>query len=375
MKPQGPRLACVVGARPNFVKIAPILSGLTEVAPEIEPVLVHTGQHYDDALSESFFRQLDIPPPDVHLEVGSASHGVQTARVLERYEGWLLGAAHRPAATLVVGDVNSTVACALASVKLGIPVVHVEAGLRSFDRRMPEEINRVLTDAISDLLLASEPAGVTNLEREGRPPESVQLVGNVMIDVLLSRLPAARALRQPQAMDLVPRNYTLWTLHRPSNVDDPERLAELTQALVRAGEQQVAVMPLHPRTRARLEATGWMPTLEAAAGVRLVPPLGYLEFLALQAEAAAVVTDSGGVQEETTVLGIPCLTLRANTERPVTVEVGTNTLVGSDVARLDALLADIRDGRYKAGRAPTLWDGKAGIRVAEEVRIFLASRR
>ena len=366
-------IACVVGARPNFVKMGPILSGLRAADPQLSSLLVHTGQHYDEAMSDLFFRQLGLPVPDVHLEVGSGSQGEQTAKVLSRYEEWLLKADPRPAATLVVGDVNSTLACTLASVKLGVPAIHVEAGLRSFDRTMPEEINRVLTDAIAELLLVSEPDGVENLLREGRPESAIRLVGNVMIDVLHAQLPAARTLRQPEAMGLAPRQFVLWTMHRPSNVDVPKTLASLVSTMARIAERLPVVFPVHPRTRARLEAAGLWNKLEQSPGVRLTPPLGYLEFLSLSSEAKLIVTDSGGLQEESAVLEIPCLTLRKNTERPVTVSSGTSTLVGTDVALLERLVDDVLAGRYKRGKAPTLWDGHAGTRIGTEVVHFLNS--
>lgn len=367
------RLACVVGARPNFVKMAPILDGLRQRASHLEPILVHTGQHYDEAMNDVFFRQLGLPRPNVHLEVGSGTHGQQTARVLERFEAWLLDATPRPVATVVVGDVNSTVACGLASVKLGIPLIHVEAGLRSGDRSMPEEINRVLTDAISDLMLVSEDSGVANLLREGRPEAGIRLVGNVMIDALEAQLPAARDLDQPRRLGLVSRGYALWTVHRPSNVDEPASLEAMVSALRRIAAHVPVVLPLHPRTRARLVDTGHWSALEALDGVHVTEPLGYLEFLGLSAAARVIVTDSGGIQEEATVLGVPCLTLRENTERPVTVDVGTNTLVGRDYDRLETLVQDVLAGCYKTGGRPPLWDGQTRLRIADAIADFVTS--
>ncbi len=364
-------LACVVGARPNFVKMGPILSGLRHVAPDLRAVLVHTGQHYDEVMSDLFFRQLGLPNPDVHLEVGSGSQGQQTAKILSRYEEWLLTAEPRPLATLVVGDVNSTLACGLASVKLGIPLIHVEAGLRSFDRTMPEEINRIVTDSISDLLLVSEPSGLDNLRREGHPESSLRMVGNVMIDVLRSQLPVAQALHQPEKMGLASHGFALWTMHRPSNVDDPQVLADMTAAMMRIAARLPVVFPVHPRSRARLEAAGLWSALAATPGVVLSPPLGYLEFLSLSSQARLIVTDSGGLQEESTVLGIPCLTLRENTERPITVSQGTSMLVGRDVKLLERLVDDVLAGRYKQGGSLDLWDGRAGQRIAQEVARFL----
>lgn len=378
-------LACVVGARPNFPKMAPILAALASEAPSVRPVLVHTGQHYDATMSDSFFEQLGLPEPDVHLEVGSAPHGAQTGRVLERYEAWLLDSSPRPAATMVVGDVNSTVACALASVKLGIPVIHVEAGLRSFDRGMPEEINRVLTDQISDLLLVSEPSGVANLRSEGRPESAILEVGNVMIDTLMTQLDAASALDQAEALGLEPGGYALWTVHRPANVDDPASLGRLVDLALAVAERLPVVLPTHPRTRQRLEAAGALARLDDAPSVTLCPPLDYRAFLSLQQTARVIVTDSGGIQEESTVLGVPCLTLRANTERPITVEEGTNTLIGAAgeagtagetgvETRLLECLDAIRAGRYKRGSRPALWDGQTGIRIARAIARFLDSR-
>ncbi|HWM90801.1 MAG TPA: UDP-N-acetylglucosamine 2-epimerase (non-hydrolyzing) [Thermoanaerobaculia bacterium] len=368
-------LACVVGARPNFVKMAPVLAGLREMAPDIRPVLVHTGQHYDEAMSDRFFAQLGLPEPDVHLEVGSGPHGQQTARVLERYEAWLMSSMSsdaRPDATLVVGDVNSTLACALASVKLGIPVIHVEAGLRSLDRAMPEEINRVLTDAISDLLLVSEPSGVENLRREGRPESAIRLVGNVMIDVLALQLPEARALGQPEKLGLQRGEYAVWTLHRPSNVDEPEALRSAVERLQLTARRLPVVFPVHPRTERKLRESGLETRLSDDPRVILTEPLGYLEFLGLSSEARLIVTDSGGLQEESTALGIPCLTLRSTTERPITIEEGTSTLVDGNWTLFDTLIGDILEGRYKQGSCPRLWDGRAGRRVAREVAEFLA---
>lgn len=367
-------IACIVGARPNLVKMGPVLAGIRAASSRIVPALVHTGQHYDEAMSDVFFRQLGLPPPASHLEVGSGTQGEQSARILSRYEAWLLAATPRPAATLVVGDVNSTMACALASVKLGIPVIHVEAGLRSFDRAMPEEINRIVTDSVSELLLVSEPSGIENLRREGHPDSELRLVGNVMIDVLEAELAQARKLEQPAKLGCASRGYALWTMHRPSNVDDPEHLGRLVEALVRIAAQLPVVFPVHPRTRTRLESLGVWAELSSAPGVKLVAPLGYLEFLGLSSEARVIITDSGGLQEESTVLGIPCLTLRENTERPITVSEGTSTLVGRDTQLLERLVDQVLGGAYKQGGRPVMWDGHAGERVGREVVGFLESR-
>ena len=364
-------IACVVGARPNFVKIGPVLRGVRAVLPEVQPLLVHTGQHYDREMSDLFFKELNLPHPDVCLKVGSGTHGEQTARILERFEAWLLDAEPRPSATIVVGDVNSTVACALASAKLDVPVVHVEAGLRSFDRQMPEEINRVVTDALAGLLLVSEPSGVENLQREGHDQERIRLVGNVMIDVLRENLDAARALGQPERSGLSPGEYVAVTLHRPGNVDDPETLRRFCDVLIRISKRLPVVFPVHPRTRSRLESADLWKDLDAERDLHLSAPLGYHEFLGLWSQARLVITDSGGLQEETTALGIPCLTTRTRTDRPITVSQGTSTLVGRDTALLETLVDDVLSGHYKAGACPELWDGRAGHRIAEELAKFI----
>ncbi|MFZ0255152.1 MAG: UDP-N-acetylglucosamine 2-epimerase (non-hydrolyzing) [Gammaproteobacteria bacterium] len=350
----------VAGARPNFVKLAPVVKALREDG-QLVPRIVHTGQHYHEGLSDVFFAQLGIPAPDVHLEVGSGTHGVQTARILERYETHVM--ASRPVATVVFGDVNSTVACGLAAVKLGVPVVHVEAGLRSFDRSMPEEINRLLTDALSDLLLVSEPSGLKHLQREGVPKEKVHLVGNTMIDTLLGYLPRARARDRASELRLTKRQYGLLTLHRPSNVDEPEVLKRLMACFESLNAQLPIVFPVHPRTRAALERAGIAPSGSVAGRLVYLEPQGYLENLSLMADAALVLTDSGGMQEETAVLGVPCITLRENTERPVTVEVGASRLVGNNPERIAQAFEDVVQGTWaKPGDIP-LWDGRAGERI------------
>ena len=352
------RVLVVAGARPNFMKVAPLLRALRE-RPRFEPLLVHTGQHYDEAMSDGFFRDLGIPAPEVNLGVGSGSHGAQTAEVLRRIEPVLLD--WKPAAVVVVGDVNSTLAAALAAVKLGIPVAHVEAGLRSFDRSMPEEINRLMTDSISQWLFTSEPSGAENLRREGAAAESIHFVGNVMIDTLRAHLPRAREAAPLARLALEPRGYAVLTLHRPSNVDDPERLARLFAVLEEIHRELPIVFPVHPRTRASIEGRlgGRAPRL------RLTDPLGYLEFLGLLADARLVLTDSGGIQEETTVLGVPCLTLRDSTERPVTVTEGTNRLVGSEPEAIRSEARKILDGEARQGRIPEKWDGAAAHRIAD----------
>lgn len=355
---RGARILAVAGARPNFMKIAPLLREL-HGRDGFVVELVHTGQHYDDAMSEGFFRDLGIPAPDVNLGVGSGNHGQQTADVLKGIEAILLE--RRPDVVLVVGDVNSTLAAALAASKLGIRVAHVEAGLRSFDRSMPEEINRVLTDAISDWLFTTEPEAESNLLREGVARERIHFAGNVMIDTLLANLARARQLDTLDRLGLQPRGYAVLTLHRPSNVDDPARLRALFGVLEEIHAEIPVVFPVHPRTRSAIARS-----LEGRApALRLLEPLGYLEFLRLTADAKLVLTDSGGVQEETTVLGVPCLTLRHNTERPVTVTHGTNTIVGSDPARIRTEARRILSGDVAKGRVPEGWDGSAARRIVD----------
>lgn len=359
-------LACVVGARPNFMKMAPLLRAL-DAYPHMTPVLIHTGQHYDHNLSDVFFHELGMKRPDIHLEVGSGRHGQQTARVLERFEETLEQGAPDGGAydrVVVVGDVNSTMAATIAAVKLDVPVAHVEAGLRSFDRTMPEEINRLLTDAICDMLLVSEPSGLENLRREGRPEECLHLVGNVMIDTLRWLLPKAQARDTLDRLELRPKSYVVVTLHRPSNVDQPETLGPLLEVLCEIAADMPVVFPVHPRTAQRIERFGLADRLAGCPGLRRLSPMGYLDFLALTSQARAIVTDSGGLQEESTALEIPCLTARFNTERPITVEQGTSTLVGNDPEKLRGGLRSILQGTYKQGQCPELWDGRAAERIA-----------
>ncbi len=360
------QLACFVGARPNFMKMAPLLRALAAHA-QVDVTLVHTGQHYDPSLSDVFFEDLGMRRPDVSLEVGSGSHGQQTARVLERTEEFLLScvADGKIDRVVVVGDVNSTMAVSLAAVKLGVSVAHVEAGLRSFDRGMPEEINRIVTDSIADLLLVSEPAGIDNLRREGHADDHVHLVGNVMIDTLLHLLPSARGRDTLSRHSLVPKGYGVVTLHRPSNVDHPQTLAELLHALADISRELPLVFPIHPRTRKQIELYDLIDVLSNARGILELPPLGYLDFLSLTSQAKAIVTDSGGLQEESTALGIPCLTMRGTTERPVTVQQGTSTLIGNDAEQLRFHMNAVLEGTYKKGSCPELWDGQAAKRIAE----------
>jgi UDP-N-acetylglucosamine 2-epimerase (non-hydrolysing) len=352
----------IVGARPNLPKIAPLMREMQR-HPEIDPVLVHTGQHYDPALSDIFFRQMGIPTPHVNLEVGSGSHAAQTAEVLKRIEPVLLE--HQPDLVLVVGDVNSTIAVSLAAVKLGISVAHVEAGLRSFDRSMPEEINRILTDALADYLFVTEEDAIQHLLKEGRPRECIYFVGNVMIDSLRHFLPVAQ--NSTIGDDLALKNGAGWnrfavlTLHRPSNVDSTEKLAELLSAVDSIAAQVPVVFPVHPRTQQRLAQAG----IKTHPQLKLIPPVGYLDFLCLLSKATLVLTDSGGIQEETTALGVPCLTLRENTERPITITEGTNILIGTDPAKILPAAQNVLAGKGKPGRIPPLWDGHAAERIVE----------
>ena len=349
----------IAGARPNFMKVAPLVRAL-ESYPGVRHRLVHTGQHYDENMSQLFFTELGMPRPWRNLEVGSGSHAVQTAEIMVRFEEVLL---EDPAdVVVVVGDVNSTIGCALVAVKRGIPVAHVEAGLRSFDRTMPEEINRLLTDAISDALFVTEPSGMENLAREGVPEDRVFLTGNVMIDTLLASRERARQSTVLDRLGLGEKGYGVLTLHRPSNVDDEATLRGLLGVLGEIGARRPLVFPVHPRTRARLETLG-IP-LAREDGFVLCDPLGYLDFLRLMEGAALILTDSGGIQEEACILEVPCLTLRKNTERPVTVDVGMNRLVGTDHDAIRRAAAEVLDGRPPAQRRPELWDGRAAERIA-----------
>ena len=351
-------LICVVGARPNFMKMAPILDAL-RAYPAVRPLLVHTGQHYDEAMSRVFFAELGLPVPDRNLEIGSDTHARQAGRIMVAFDA-LLEERTEACLVVVVGDVNSTMACALVAAKRNIPVAHVEAGLRSRDRTMPEEINRVVTDVVSDLLFATSPDAVDNLVQEGIERAKVHLVGNPMIDTLKRHLGAARATRAMERFSLPLKGYALVTLHRPSNVDDPAGLGRILGAIAGLGRHLPVLFPIHPRTRARVARLGF----EGAAGVTLCEPLGYLDFLGLMDSACFVLTDSGGIQEETTALGVPCLTLRANTERPITITEGTNRLLGDDPASILPAAREILGGSIPPARSPRLWDGKAGERIA-----------
>ncbi len=356
------RIVCVVGARPNFVKMAPLVRHIKEEwSDTFETTLVHTGQHYDEKLSQVFFEELQIPQPDVNLGVGSGTPVRQIAEIMQRFEEVLLW--KKPDRVVVVGDVNSTLAAALAAEKMGIPVAHVEAGLRSFDRMMPEETNRVLTDRLSDLLFATEESAVQNLLNEGFEKERIFWVGNVMIDALISHAQEAERSTILNQTNLVPQQYALVTLHRPSNVDTPEGVGRIWTILSEVEKQMRILFPIHPRTRARMEEFGLGASFRALRNVTLCEPVGYLDFIRLMRDAKMVLTDSGGIQEETTALGIPCLTLRENTERPVTLTEGTNLLTGTDPDRVLAAVVDILEGRGKRGKVPTLWDGQAARRI------------
>ena len=348
------RVICVAGARPNFVKVKPVMDALEEQGVEV--ILVHTGQHYDPAMSDVFFTELGIRRADHFLGAGSGTHAVQTCRVMTAFEP--LAAELAPDVVVVVGDVNSTLACALVTAKQGVPLAHVEAGLRSRDRSMPEEINRLVTNRVSDYLFAPSPNAVANLRAEGFSDEQVYLVGNVMVDTLLANAERAAERGTLAGLGLEPGRYGLVTLHRPANVDDPAVLGALLPALAEISFLCPLVLPAHPRVDSRLRNAG------LPAGVRIIPPLGYLDFIALEASARLVLTDSGGVQEESTVLGVPCLTLRDNTERPITITEGTNQLVGRDPDRIVRAAREVLAAPPPAARAPALWDGKAGQRIA-----------
>ncbi len=367
MKP----VICIVGARPNFMKMAPILRALAAHNPPIPMLLVHTGQHYDRDMSDKLFEDLALPHPDINLEVGSATHAVQTAEVMRRFEPVV--DAHNPSCVLVVGDVNSTLACALVATKKGIPVAHVESGLRSNDRAMPEEINRILTDQISDRLYITERSAAGNLTREGIQSDRICFVGNVMIDSLFNARPKAvppTVTLQTHGIDAAflgdSGRYGVVTLHRPSNVDHQQTLSDLLNVLGEVATQIPLIFALHPRTRSNIERFG-LSNLIKPKSMALLPPQGYLEMLGLMAGATLMLTDSGGLQEETTALGVPCLTLRENTERPITIDQGTNTLVGRDRQAILDATAEILAGMGKKGRVPEYWDGHAAERIASDL--------
>ncbi|MFM1989930.1 MAG: hypothetical protein RJA99_2887 [Pseudomonadota bacterium] len=357
----------VAGARPNFVKIAAILAEMArrrEQGGPLRPRLVHTGQHYDARMSGSFFEQLGLPDPDVNLEAGSGTQAEQAAAIMVRYERLLLE--RRSAMCVVVGDVTSTMACAIAARKLGVPVAHVEAGIRSGDRTMPEEINRLVTDSISDWFFTTSETANETLRREGAPPERIHFVGNTMIDTLLANLDRSRPAAFWDPLALQPGGYVVTTLHRPSNVDDPANLMRMLRAIADATRGRTVVFPVHPRTARSLQALGPLPDT-----VRPVEPQPYLEFVHLIRHALAVVTDSGGVTEETTVLGVPCMTLRDTTERPETVTIGTNALLGTDPAAIRPAMDRLFEGRWPRGGVPPLWDGRSGARIVAALETVL----
>jgi len=356
------KVIAVAGARPNFMKIAPLMRVLRQT-PGIESLLVHTGQHYDEKMSQLFFDELQIPKPDLNLEVGSGSVSTAMAKVLLAFEPVLQQ--EKPDLIIVVGDVTSTIACAFAAAQMQIPVAHVEAGLRSFDRGMPEEINRVLTDSISDFLFVSEPSGIENLRNEGVPDEKVFLVGNVMIDTLLANRAKAAASTILQSLELQADSYALLTLHRPSNVDVKEDFLRIFTAVADIARRMPVIFPVHPRTRNRIAQFGIEDQIAALPKLKLIEPLGYLDFLKLTSDAKLVLTDSGGVQEETTILNVPCITLRENTERPVTMTQGTNVLVGSNTQKILAAVNNVLTKPKPAPRQPDQWDGRAAERIVQ----------
>ena len=371
------KILCIVGARPNLMKIAPVMAALRAGPSPFNVRLLHTGQHYDSAMNHQFFTTLGIPKPDINLDVGSASHAVQTAEIMRRFEPVLDQEA--PDAILVVGDVNSTIACALVAAKKNIKVIHVEAGLRSYDRGMPEEVNRVLTDQISDILFTTERDARDNLMREGIADERIRFVGNVMIDTLKSQLPHAmpvvETLRQAGVSEAFlggGKGFGVLTLHRPSNVDDVAVLRGLLRAVADTSKKLPVIFPVHPRTRGRIESYGLL-DLISSSNTAMLPPQGYLEMLGLLQHARVVLTDSGGIQEETTALGVPCITLRHNTERPITVTAGTNTITGTDPEKIHTAVDDVLQTGGKAGKSPEFWDGKAATRIAAALHAWLDS--
>ncbi|MBV7338405.1 UDP-N-acetylglucosamine 2-epimerase (non-hydrolyzing) [Chloroflexi bacterium TSY] len=354
----------VVGTRPNMMKIAPIIE-VMKASETIEQTLLHTGQHYDENMSQIFFDELGIPAPDIYLGVGSASHAEQTARIMVEFEKILM--AQRSDIVLVIGDVNSTLACAITAAKLTVPVVHVEAGLRSYDRTMPEEINRIVADALSDLLLTPSLDANENLRKEGVPEEKITFVGNVMIDTLYKHRSYAKQQKTPQKLGMKPKGYALLTLHRASNVDQQETFGGIIDALIDIATDVPIVFPIHPRTKNRIEEFGLAEKIAAVQNIVLIDPQGYLSFLDLMMHAQLVLTDSGGIQEETTILSVPCLTIRPNTERPITIHQGTNILVGADPERIRSETRKIIKGQVKPQQIPERWDGHAAPRIVNAI--------
>jgi UDP-N-acetylglucosamine 2-epimerase (non-hydrolysing) len=357
------KIISVVGARPNFMKVAPIHRAFREYEKDIRHLICHTGQHYDEKMSKIFFEELELPKPDFYLGVGGGSHAVQTAAIMVEFEKILV--AESPDLVIVVGDVNSTIACTLVAKKMNIKVAHVESGLRSFDRGMPEEINRILTDAISDYLFISENSGVDNLLKEGVSPDKIFLVGNVMIDSLVNNSKKIASSTILNILDLKDGDYILTTLHRPSNVDEKDSLSRIIQVLNKYAKKYKIVFPVHPRTRSKMETFGL--SGDISPNILLCDPIGYTDFLSLMKHAALILTDSGGIQEETTFLGVQCVTLRNNTERPVTIQMGTNHLIGTDIGKVDQALQAILGGQIKKGAIPPLWDGQAASRICAKL--------
>jgi len=365
MNSKGTKVLNVAGARPNFMKVAPIVAAMKLRHAEFQPALVHTGQHYDAMMSDAFFRDLDIPEPNLYLGVGSGTHAAQTAAIMQAFEPVIVK--ERPDWVIVVGDVNSTIACALVCAKLGVKVAHVEAGLRSRDRTMPEEINRVLTDQIADLLLTPSLDANENLRAEGIPKERIRFVGNIMIDSLLVNLDRAKGSTMRADLNLEHKNYAVLTLHRPSNVDEGISFERILSALEEIARRVPIVFPVHPRTRKMIDELGLAERIKRIEGLLVVDPVGYLDFLQLLSNSCLVLTDSGGIQEETTVLGVSCITLRENTERPITVEMGTNTIAGTDTTKIIAAANRALDNPPDKSklRVPELWDGRTADRILD----------
>ena len=361
------KIISVVGARPNFMKIAPIHRAFQKYKGEINHLICHTGQHYDEKMSKIFFDDLELPKPDFYLSVGSGSHAEQTGTIMIEFEKILLK--ENPDLIIVVGDVNSTIACSLTASKLNIPIVHVEAGLRSFDRKMPEEINRILTDTIAEYLFVTEKSGLINLKNEGISEDKVFFVGNVMIDSLVHFLPKTRNSKILDQLKIESKNYVLVTLHRPSNVDEKENLISLVNLLNNISLKRKVVFPIHPRTKNNLVAFGILSSL--SPNVILADPVGYIDFITLIKNCELILTDSGGIQEESTYLGVQCITIRTTTERPITVEIGTNQLVGDDYVKAEQIATEVLNGKIKQGKIPEKWDGKTAERIAEIISLKL----